>query len=98
MFKSNIEEVGFQSDPSSAEVWIDGTLIGNTPIKYMLRPKREYDVEFRYQGQVKTAKLKNTVGLKWVLLDCLWIAGPLIIDAVTGNWYTFKEKNIKVIF
>lgn len=98
LFKGTSEEVNFGSNPSGAEVWVDGKMMGKAPINFTLITKKTYVIEFKYQGQTKTVNLNNHVGAGWIVLDVLGGLIPVIIDAVTGAWYSFDQKNINVDF
>lgn len=98
LFKGTSEDINFGSNPSGAEVWIDGKMMGRTPINFQLMSKKTYVIEFKYEGQTKTVNLNNHVGAGWILLDVLAGLVPVIIDAATGAWYSFDQKNVNVDF
>ena len=98
LFKGTSEEVNFGSNPVGAEVWIDGKMMGKTPINFKLITKRTYVIEFKYEGQTKAVNLNNKIGVGWIVLDVLAGLIPVIIDAATGAWYSFDQKNINVDF
>lgn len=98
LFKGTSEDINFGSNPSGVEVWIDGKMMGKTPINFQLMSKKTYVIEFKYEGQTKTVNLNNHVGAGWILLDVLAGLVPVIIDAVTGAWYSFDQKNVNVDF
>jgi len=98
LFKGTSEDINFGSNPSGAEVWIDGKMMGKTPINFQLVCKKTYVIEFKYEGQTKTVNLNNHVGAGWILLDVLAGLVPVIIDAATGAWYSFDQKNVNVDF
>jgi len=97
LFKGTKEEVNFNSNPIGAEVWIDGKMMGKTPVKFELKSKKEYVIEFKYEGyEIQTVNLTNHIGTGWIILDILTGLIPVIIDAATGAWYSFDEKNVNV--
>jgi hypothetical protein len=98
LFKGTTEEVNFGSNPTGAEVWVDGKLMGTTPINFRLITKKVYLIEFKYQDQTKSVYLNNHVGAGWIVLDVLGGLVPVIIDAVTGAWYSFDQSNVNVDF
>lgn len=98
LFKDCSEEVNFGSNPSGAEIWVDGKFMGNTPQNFKLISKKTYVIEFKYGGQSKTVNLNNHVGAGWIVLDVLGGLIPVIIDAISGEWYSFDQKNINVDF
>jgi len=98
LFKGTSEEVNFGSNPSGAEVWIDGKMMGSTPINFKLASKISYTIEFKYQGQTKSVVLNNHIGAGWIILDVLAGLVPVIIDAATGSWYSLDQKFVNVDF
>jgi hypothetical protein len=98
IFKGTSQKTYFGSNPSGAEVWIDGKMMGKTPINFKLITKKTYIIDFKYEGQTKTINLINHVGGGWIILDVLAGLLPVIIDAVTGAWYSLDQKNIRVDF
>jgi hypothetical protein len=98
LFKGSSEEINFNSNPTGAEVWIDGKMMGHTPYNLNLITKKIYIIEFKFNGQTKTVNLNNHVGAGWVVLDVLAGLVPIIIDAVTGAWYGLDQKNVNVDF
>jgi hypothetical protein len=98
LFKGTSEEINFGSNPVGAEVWVDGQMMGKTPINFKLSVKKEYKIEFRFEGQTRTVMLNNHVGAGWIILDVLAGLVPVIIDAATGAWYSLDQKNVNVDF
>ncbi len=50
VLKGSNEKVSFSSDPSGAEIYINGQYMGKTPLQINLRSKDVYSIEFRKQG------------------------------------------------
>jgi len=98
VFKGATDEVNFASNPAGAEVYIDGKLMGKTPINFELTSKKTYVIDFKFEGKTKTVNLANKVGAGWIILDVLCGLVPVIVDAATGSWYTLSQKNINVDF
>lgn len=99
LFKGTSEEVSFGSNPGGAEIWIDGKMMGKTPLSFKLETKKTYVIEFKMEGKkAQTIKLNNHVGAGWIILDVLAGLVPVIIDAATGAWYSFDQKNVTVDF
>ena len=98
IFKGTNGRVDFMSTPPEAEVWVNGNLMGRTPLKLKLNVKEEYRIEFRKEGfQTEVSLIQNRVGAGWVILDVLTGLVPVIIDAVTGAWYSLDQKNINAV-
>jgi hypothetical protein len=98
LFKGSTDKVNFGSNPVGVEVYVDGKLMGKTPLNLELVSKKTYFIEFKMEGQTKTVNLNNKVGAGWIVLDVLGGLIPVIVDAVTGDWYQIKEKNVNVDF
>jgi hypothetical protein len=96
LFNSDKDAVSFSSTPSEAEVWINGSMRGHTPLTLELQPNEEYTVVFRKDGREQAYELENHVGAGWVVLDVLGGLIPIIVDAATGDWQELDSKAIQV--
>lgn len=98
LFNEKEPAVSFMSDPSAAQVYINGAKMGETPCAIQLKTNKEYTIEFRKDGyETKTYFLTNEIGAVWIVLDVLAGFVPIIVDAATGAWYDFSEENIVVV-
>jgi CRISPR/Cas system-associated exonuclease Cas4 (RecB family) len=98
VFKGATDPVKFGSNPVGVEVFVDGKLMGKTPLNLELTSKKTYVIDFKFEGQTKTVNLTNKVGVGWVVLDVLFGLVPIIVDAATGSWYMLTPKNLNVDF
>ena len=98
IFKGTTDPIKFGSNPAGAEVYIDGKLMGKTPINFELTSKKTYVIDFKFEGQTKTINLTNKIGIQWIILDVLGGLIPVVVDAVTGDWYQLKPKDVNVDF
>ena len=96
LFNGDREPVSFSSNPSDAEVWINGTLRGKTPLMIELQPNEEYEIVFKKEGREMAYDLNNHVGAGWVVLDILGGIVPVVVDAATGSWYELDTKVVNV--
>ncbi len=89
VFKGGDETVHFTSEPSGADVRVDGMPVGRTPCTAKLKSSQTHIIEWSKDGYRKEARqLGNHVGAGWVILDLFNITFiPLIIDAATGDWH-----------
>src|SRR5437867_877808 len=71
LFAAKNSPVAMQTNPSGAEVWIDGNKMGVTPLSLELSAKKSYVITFKKEGQEATATINNGVGAGWVILDVL---------------------------
>lgn len=98
LFKGSNENVDFSSEPVGADVYINGTLAGRTPVKIELQSKNTYTIEFKKEGyETKSYILNNSVGAGWVVLNVLAGVVPIIVDAATGSWYNLNQKNVNMV-
>ena len=98
LFKSKSRTVAFDSDPTGAEIYINGNHIGHTPMPMNLSNAKAVTVTFKKEGyEDKTYLINTKVGAGWVILDCLGGFIPVVIDAVTENWYNLDTDEVKVM-
>jgi hypothetical protein len=98
LFKGATDPINFGSNPVGAEVYVDGKLMGKTPLNLELTSKKTYAIDFKFEGQTKTVNLTNKVGAGWIILDVVCGLIPIIVDAATGSWYMLSPKNLNVDF
>jgi len=98
LFKQKNRTVAFDSDPQGATILINGNRMGTTPMPLNLSNKKPVTVTFRKEGyEDKTYIINTKTGAGWVILDCLGGFIPVIIDAVTENWYNLDTSEVKVL-
>jgi len=95
IFHGSTDKVDFSSEPTAAKVYVNGQLMGNTPLQLNLISKHTYTIEFRKEGfDNKTVLINNSVGGGWIVLDILGGLFPVIIDAATGDWYSLDQEHV----
>lgn len=95
LFGSRTKGVMFTSDPTGAEVIINGQSYGRTPLSLNLKQKHDYSITFRdADHEDRTYLLNNGVGAGWIILDILGGLIPVIIDAATGAWYSLENSSV----
>jgi hypothetical protein len=98
LFKGASENVDFSSDPSGADVYVNGSLRGKTPINLKLESKKTYTIEFKKDGyEPRTYTITNHVGAGWIILDILGGLIPVIVDAATGAWYELDQDAVNAV-
>jgi len=98
LFKGSTDTVNFSSDPAGAKVYVNGNLLGTTPVQLELKSNKTYTIEFKKDGfESKTVVLNNSVGAGWIILDVLGGLIPIIIDAATGNWYELDQEHVNAV-
>jgi hypothetical protein len=98
VFKGEYRDLSIQSEPGGAEVHINGTYFGRTPLKLELRANQSYMIEFRKDGYDPEVRLiKNEIGAGWLVLDVICGVVPVLVDGLTGSWYNFDQKYVNAI-
>jgi len=89
--------ISLQSNPPGAAAYVDGRLVGRTPINVQVNTASSHTIAFRAQGyQPVQQTLYRHINVGWVLLDFLWFPIGHIVDAITGNWGYFPQSVIAV--
>ena len=92
LFNAKVKTISMSSNPTQAEVWINGTMRGTTPLSLELDNQRSHTVVFRKEGHADVAcELRSNTGAGWIILDILGGLIPVIIDAATGDWNGIGE-------
>lgn len=85
----------FTSEPTGAEVIVNGQSFGKTPLSLNMKQKGDYAITFRSAGyDDRSFRLNNHVGAGWVILDVLGGLIPVVIDAATGSWYSLDDSSV----
>src|ERR1039458_8025778 len=50
IFHGSTDTVSFSSDPSASKVYVNGNLLGTTPVQLQLKSKNTYTLEFKKDG------------------------------------------------
>ncbi|WP_420635814.1 PEGA domain-containing protein [Candidatus Palauibacter sp.] len=102
LYNDEVKAVGMYSSPAQAEVWIDGILLGETPLSLELDNQASHNVVFRKEGHADAVcELYSGVHEKWFVADLF--LGPftmflsLIIDAVSGDWRGIRKNACNVV-
>jgi hypothetical protein len=98
LFHGSTDTVSFSSEPDIAKVYVNGNLLGTTPVQLQLKSKNSYTLEFKKEGyETKTVVLNNSVGGGWIVLDILGGLIPIVVDAATGNWYGLDQDHVNAV-
>ena len=96
IFKGAKQTIDFTSEPSTADVYVNGQLMGKTPMQIELKVDKTYNVEFRKEGfENRTIILSHSIGAHWIIFDVLFGLIPVIIDASTGAWYSLDLDHVR---
>ena len=69
IFHGSTDTVSFSSDPSASKVYVNGNLLGTTPVQLQLKSKNSYTLEFKKDGFEKN--LNGDFSLSTELVDYL---------------------------
>jgi len=98
VFRGEHRRLSINSEPESAQVYINGTYSGQTPLRIELRPNQPYTIEFRKEGfKTEVRQIKNEIGVGWVVLDVVCGLVPVLVDALTGSWYDLDQRYVNAI-
>ena len=63
LFNKKDVEVSFKSYPEGAKVFVDGDVVGQTPITTRIKPTRDYDILYVKDGYAnREFKIKRVIG------------------------------------
>jgi hypothetical protein len=92
VFHGSHERMSVDSDPRGAEVYINDKYSGDTPLRIKLWSGAIYRIEFRKEGyRPKVVNISNHIGVGWIVLDVITGLVPVLIDAVTGSWFSLDQ-------
>jgi len=98
IFEGEFRDVKVNSEPAGAKIFINGEYYSSTPLKIELRPNKTYIIEYRKKGyKTITRRIKNQIGVGWVILDVVCGVIPVFVDAVTGAWYSLEQVYINEV-
>ena len=97
LFNEKRKTVSISSNPSGAEVWINNSRRGITPLLLELSNQKDHTILFRMRGRENgICELTTSVGIGWVILDIFGGLIPVVIDAATGSWKSLDSSNCNV--
>jgi hypothetical protein len=92
LFGSKTADISMTSEPTAAEVYIEGERVGVTPMSMNMDNTESVAVTFKKEGyKDMTCMLTKKTGGGWVVLDILAGLVGIIIDAATGDWSQLPE-------
>jgi len=98
VLKGPKSDLSLSSEPSQARVYVNGSFMGETPLKLQLVSKNSYRISFEKKGyETQTVEIGSAVGTGWIVLGVVTGVVPAIIDGATGAWYELKEENVNAV-
>lgn len=93
------QDFNIRTSPSGADVLIDGTIAGTTPMIANLIRKRRHEIVIKKAGY-PTVTRATTRGFNWWYVGNLIFGGiiGLIVDPISGAMYKIKPEEIHVDF
>lgn len=90
--------VPVRSEPTGAEVWVDGVYAGLTPLRVTIDPDQVHLLEVRAPGHgAQRYRVESHVAAAYVVVDILFTAlVGLVVDAVTDGWKVPDPEHLDV--
>ena len=91
------DTIPINTNPPGAYVYVDGIVVGQTPMIVTLNRSRSLgDIRIYYPGfqPVQITRYKSLNG--WVFGNFFLAIWPVIIDFVTGDWQRFDDTPIAI--
>ena len=91
------QDISIRTTPPGADVLIDGSVAGTSPMIANLVRKRRHEIQFKMAGQPDVSR-GTTRGFNWWYLGNAILGGiiGLIVDPITGAMYKVKPEDIHV--
>lgn len=93
------QDITVRSTPPGADILIDGTVAGTTPMVVNLVRKKRHEIQLKKAGYSDVSRA-TTRGFNWWFLGNLIFGGiiGLIVDPITGSMFSVKPEEIHVEF
>lgn len=97
IMSDDMTEVTFNSNPTGAEVYVDGFKVGTTPYRAYLDNDKHF-VEIKKDGyETSTVRLRKSLKLGWQVVDVFttYFIGN-VVDIITPNGWEVKPNKVNV--
>jgi hypothetical protein len=91
------DTVPISTNPPGAYVYVNGQVVGQTPMVVELDRNRSMaDIRIYYPGfvPIQISRYKSLNG--WVFGNFFLMIWPVVIDIATGNWQRFDDEPIAI--
>lgn len=89
------QEIGISSTPAQADVFIDGQLVGQTPLVETLERKKRYSISIDVEGYLPYEVVLERKVSAWAFGNIIFggLIG-LVVDAASGGLYRLSPETI----
>lgn len=97
LFAGGPDEIPVTTNPPGAYVYVDGEIVGQTPMIVTLDRRRNVgDIRIYYPGfqPVQINRYKSVNG--WIVGNLFLGIWPVIIDFITGDWQHFDDHPVAI--
>lgn len=98
IFSSSTAVISVNSEPSGAEVVINGNPMGRTPLQAEVSNRESQTIQLNFDnGESSTCILPTKLGVGYVVLDVLFtgLIG-VVVDAATNGWTELARTSCMV--
>lgn len=89
------DDISVTTRPAGAYVYLDGNMLGRTPLVITLDRKRSLgDIRIYYPGYHPVAIHRYLSFNAWTLGNFFLGLIPVVVDLITGDWQRFDDDEI----
>ncbi len=91
------EEIKISSNPTGAELWIDGVRIGSSPAEVTLKRRHDHLISLKKDGYKDiTVKIESSTS-EWLFAN-VWVGfwPGCLLDIVTGGAYKLEPERVEI--
>lgn len=99
LFAGGPDSVPINTNPPGAYVYVNGQVVGQTPMVVELdRSRSMADIRIYYPGFVPIQISRYKSFNNWTLANffIVYLIFPVIVDVATGNWQRFDDDAIAI--
>lgn len=99
LLKGSNESLWVTSNPEGARVLVNGMDAGRTPTTARVNGTKDVLVEVKKDGyESRSVRVTSSLAAGWLILDIILLPTllPIAIDAITGDWKSLDETDVRV--